>query len=97
MTTIELDWTYEHFLTYVLFVVAYADLSIDSEELDEIKTIVKGSNTTEVEYYTIREAVLSQLELQNTVSQKEAFIKANKSHFLDSQRKKNISFLLSKM
>ncbi len=86
--TVELDWTYEHFLTYVLFVVANADLSIDIEELNEIKSIVDEENESDLLYDDIKKEVISKLNLQSDISEKEAFIKTNKDHFLDTEDKK---------
>lgn len=86
--TVELDWTYEHFLTYVLFVVANADLSIDIEELNEIKSIVDEENESDLLYDDIKKEIISKLNLQSDISEKEAFIKTNKEHFLDTEDKK---------
>lgn len=90
MTTLtpQSDWTYEHFLTYVLFVVANADLSIDPEELKEIQQIVEEGNESGINYEVIKQEVLSKLSLQGNTSEKEEFIKVNKDHFLDSDDKK---------
>lgn len=86
--TIQLDWTYEHFLTYVLFVVANADLSIDVEELKEIQTIIEDDNHSGLDYAVIKKEVVAKLNLQSDISEKEAFIKINKDHFLDCEDKK---------
>ncbi len=86
--TLELDWTYEHFLTYILFVVASADLSVDHDELIEIKTILTTEGISEEEYSKIKDEVLSKLALQSTLRQKETFIKSNKDYFLDCEEKK---------
>ena len=89
LITVQLDWTYEHYLTYVLFIVAGVDSLISSEELDEIEKIIVSENTSSLSYQKIKEDVSSIISLQKTALEQKNFIKTHKNVFLDSEDKKD--------
>ncbi len=87
--SIKLNWTFEHFLTYVLFVVAGADMNVDENELSEIKEIITNNNDTTISYEQLADDVKKILMLQPHIEEKEAFIKENKHLFLTNEDKKD--------
>lgn len=89
--TLTQDWKFEDFLTYLLMVVASSDHDVDDEEVIAIRDTVEHlTDTTDEEFEVFLTHV--QLFLQNqTIEEREEFIRAHKSVFIDSEEKRELA------